>query len=147
MDREYSTSKSLMSSIRSAICVPLRSHEGKPIGMVQLDRHGQQRLFQEQDLELLAALALPIGVAIENHRLLQERATWTAARKIQQALLPRSQPRIPGFQFWECYRPLRRWEATFTTTSQSSKPRRNPGSRSPGPSRWAMSRARGCRRP
>ena len=27
-------------------------------------------LFQEQDLELLAALALPIGVAIENHRLL-----------------------------------------------------------------------------
>jgi phosphoserine phosphatase RsbU/P len=104
-NESVSTSKSLMFYIRSAICVPLRSHEGKPIGMVQLDRMGSSELFQEQDLELLATLALPIGVAVENHRLLQERASWRAARKIQQALLPRSQPRIPGYQFWECYRP------------------------------------------
>ena len=103
-DKVY-TSESLTSSIRSAVCVPLRSHDGKPLGMVQLDRQKGSELFQEQDLELLAALSLPIGVAVENHRLVQERATWTAARKIQQALLPRAQPELPGVRFWECYRP------------------------------------------
>jgi serine phosphatase RsbU (regulator of sigma subunit)/pSer/pThr/pTyr-binding forkhead associated (FHA) protein len=104
LDEVY-TSESITSSIRSAVCVPLRSHEGHPMGMVRLDRQAGSDMFGEKDLELLAALALPIGVAIENHRLLQERASWTAARKIQLALLPRSQPRVAGFRFWECYRP------------------------------------------
>ncbi|MGC8639011.1 MAG: SpoIIE family protein phosphatase [Isosphaeraceae bacterium] len=101
------TSESIASFINSAICVPLRSHEGEPQGLLQVDRQSGSDVFGEKDLELLAALALPIGVALENHRLLQERATWTAARKIQLALLPRTQPGIPGLRFWECYRPAR----------------------------------------
>ena len=98
-------SESLTSTIRSAICVPLRSHQAETLGMLQIDRQSGSDPFGDQDLELMATLALPIGVAIENHVLLRERATWTAARTIQQALLPRTQPRIPGFRFWECYRP------------------------------------------
>jgi phosphoserine phosphatase RsbU/P len=104
-DDKIYTSESITSFIRSAICVPLRSHEGEPLGMLQLDRQSGSDVFGEKDLELLAALALPIGVTIENHRLHQERAAWTAARTIQLALLPRTQPRIPGLRFWECYRP------------------------------------------
>jgi serine phosphatase RsbU (regulator of sigma subunit) len=96
---------SLWSTVRSAICVPLQSHAGQTTGMVQLDRLAGHESFQEQDLDLLAALALPIGVAIENDRLLKERASWAAAREIQRALLPRVQPQIPGYSFWECYRP------------------------------------------
>jgi serine phosphatase RsbU (regulator of sigma subunit)/pSer/pThr/pTyr-binding forkhead associated (FHA) protein len=105
MDPEFKGQKSLTSSVRSAICVPLPSHEGKPIGMVQLDRLGGSDNFQKHDLELLAALAWPIGVAVENDRLLEERASWEAAREIQGSLLPRVRPEIAGYQFWECYRP------------------------------------------
>src|SRR5262249_55302883 len=61
--------------------------------------------FIGQDLELLAALALPLAAAVENDRLLRERAHWAAAREIQRALLPRERPEIPGYAFWECYRP------------------------------------------
>jgi serine phosphatase RsbU (regulator of sigma subunit)/pSer/pThr/pTyr-binding forkhead associated (FHA) protein len=96
---------SLWSMVRSAICVPLQSHAGRTTGMVQLDRLGGHDSFQEQDLDLLAALAIPIGVALENDRLLKERASWAAAQEIQRALLPRVQPQIPGYTFWECYRP------------------------------------------
>lgn len=28
-----------------------------------------------------------------------------AAGDIQRALLPKTQPKIPGYTFWECYRP------------------------------------------
>ena len=96
---------SIMSTVRSAICVPLLSHENRPIGMVQLDCLAGQGSFREQDLDLLAVLALPIGVAVENDRLLAERASWEVAREIQRALLPRSQPTLPDYTFWECYRP------------------------------------------
>ena len=54
---------------------------------------------------MLAALALPLAAAVENHRLMRERAHWAAAREIQRALLPRERPEVPGYAFWECYRP------------------------------------------
>jgi serine phosphatase RsbU (regulator of sigma subunit) len=105
VDSELNGHMSLASTVRSAICVPLPSHEDKPIGMIQLDRLAGQDNFQQQDLELLAALALPIGVAVENDRLLEERAAWGAAREIQRSLLPRVRPEVAGYGFWECYRP------------------------------------------
>jgi serine phosphatase RsbU (regulator of sigma subunit) len=105
-DRELSGRMSIASTVRSAVCVPLLSHEEKPIGMVQLDRLAGKEHFHAQDLDLLAVLALPIGVVVENDRLLQERASWAAAREIQRALLPRVQPEVPGYSFWDCYRPV-----------------------------------------
>jgi GAF domain-containing protein len=61
VDKILGDEGSLVSTIRSAICVPLRSHQSKTIGMVQLDRLAGTDHFQDQDLDLLAALALPIG--------------------------------------------------------------------------------------
>ncbi len=46
-----------------------------------------------------------MAATVENDRLLRERAHWAAAREIQRALLPRERPDIPGYSFWECYRP------------------------------------------
>ncbi len=51
--------------------------------------------FAAADLDLLAALAVPVGVAVENHRLLREQASWAAAGEIQRFLLPRRQPDHP----------------------------------------------------
>jgi serine phosphatase RsbU (regulator of sigma subunit) len=105
-DERYKLSESIAALFRTALCVPLPGSDGKPVGMVQLgaqDDRGTR--FTCEDLELLAALALPLAATVENHRLLGERAQWAAAREIQRALLPRERPEIPGYSFWECYRP------------------------------------------
>jgi serine phosphatase RsbU (regulator of sigma subunit) len=105
-DERYKQHESVAALFRSALCVPLPGSDGHPVGMVQLGvQEGRRRRFTSEDLELLAALALPIAAAVENDRLLRDRAQWAAAREIQRALLPRERPEIPGYSFWECYRP------------------------------------------
>jgi serine phosphatase RsbU (regulator of sigma subunit) len=105
IDPRFMRTKSVVSSFRTAMCVPLLGHDGRPLGMIQLDRRTGRKGFKAGDLDLLAALSVPVGVAVENHHLLRERASWAAAREIQLALLPHGRPTIPGYAFWECYRP------------------------------------------
>jgi serine phosphatase RsbU (regulator of sigma subunit) len=95
----------LASGIGAAICAPLPGQGGTPVGMVQLDSPDARDGFKPEDLELLAALAIPVGVAVENHRLLKAQESLAAARKIQEALLPQRRPSPPGYTFWEHYRP------------------------------------------
>lgn len=103
-DERFKDRESLAGTIRTAICAPLIGREGRPIGLVQLDGSSPKARFKEEDLDLLAALAAPIAAAVENDRLLRERASWAAAAEIQRALLPRSRPQVPGYSFWEFYR-------------------------------------------
>ncbi len=105
IDPRFMRAKSVVSSFRTAMCVPLLGHDGRPLGMIQLDRRTGRKGFKAGDLDLLAALSVPVGVAVENHQLLRERASWAAAREIQLALLPHGRPKIAGYAFWECYRP------------------------------------------
>jgi sigma-B regulation protein RsbU (phosphoserine phosphatase) len=105
-DERYNKRESVAGLFRSALCVPLPGSDGRPVGMVQLGvRDNPQSRFTDEDLELLAALALPMAANVENDRLMRERAEWAAAREIQRALLPRDRPEISGYSFWECYRP------------------------------------------
>lgn len=105
-DERFKQNGSVTGLFRTAMCVPLPGNDGKPVGMLQLSaREESMGRYTASDLELLAALAQPLAVAVENHRLLRERAHWAAAREIQRALLPRERPDIPGYAFWECYRP------------------------------------------
>ena len=134
VDKILGDQGSLVSTIRSAICVTLRSHDCKTIGMVQLDRLGDSEHHQEQDLDLLAALALPSGVVVVNDRLLKEQASWAAAREIQRALLPRDRQQGRGYTFWECYRP-----AQFVGGDLYDYiPVEEAGSSSNGKERWAV---------
>ena len=106
VDERFMDSPSLVDAgVHSAPSVPLSDHDGRPIGLIQLDSRAHVGGFEAEDLELLAALAVPVGVAVENHRLLKERASWAAARHIQTALLPRRRPGAPGYAFWDYYRP------------------------------------------
>src|SRR5262249_9591613 len=89
----------------TARCVPLPGREGRPIGILQLDSRSRRARFAPKDLDLLAAAAIPIGMAIENYRLFKARAEAAAARQIQLALLPRHRPDIAGYSFWEHYEP------------------------------------------
>ena len=106
VDERFKDAPSLIDAgVHSALCVPLSDHDGRPIGLIQLDSRARNGGFAAEDLDLLAALAVPVGVAVENHQLLKERASWAAARQIQTVLLPRRRPEAPGYAFWDYYRP------------------------------------------
>ena len=96
---------------QSAVYLPLISC-GEVIGVFAVD-HSELDGFTEDQLSILEALAGHITVAIENarlfneQRLLHERMDREAqeARAIQQALIPKSSPLIPGFCFESAWEP------------------------------------------
>lgn len=55
----------------SFICMPLRVHD-RVIGVLNLSKKGNNKLFSESDMQFLATLLGHIGFAVENARLLQE---------------------------------------------------------------------------
>ena len=95
----------------SSVNIPLLSG-GDVSGILTVDR-SEVDGFTEDQLQILEALAGHISVAIENarlfreQRLLHERMQSEAreARTIQQALIPKSSPLIPGFVFDSAWEP------------------------------------------
>ncbi len=133
-DEEYRNLPSVALSLRTAMAVPLRGNDGGPVGMIQIDSRAVKNRFAPPDLDLLAALAVPVGVAVENHRLLIEQASWAAAGEIQRFLLPRRQPDIPGYKFWQCYRSAEEVGGDL----YDYIPVETPGAVEPGDRRWAV---------
>lgn len=90
-------------STLSEVAIPLHVEE-RLVGVFTAS-HRRLNAFQPQQLKLLQALCSHIAVAVQNARMFQverqerERMTRDAqeARAIQQALLPKSSPYIPGF--------------------------------------------------
>ena len=90
-------------STLSQVAIPLQV-EGKLVGVFTAS-HSELDAFPPEQLKLLQALCSHVAVAIHNARRFQkERRQLEAmsreaaeARKIQEALLPRSSPYIPGF--------------------------------------------------
>jgi sigma-B regulation protein RsbU (phosphoserine phosphatase) len=96
---------------RSAVYLPLVSC-GEVIGVFAVD-HPELDGFTEDQLQILQALTGHITVAIENARLFNEQrllhermhSEVDEARTIQQALIPKSSPLIPGFRFDSAWQP------------------------------------------
>ena len=87
--------------------------------MVQLGvQEDRRRRFTSEDLELLAALALPMAAVVENDRLLRERPHAAAAREIQRASCPASGPKSRDIPSGSVIAPPSRWAETRTTTSR-----------------------------
>jgi sigma-B regulation protein RsbU (phosphoserine phosphatase) len=97
--------------IRSEVSIPLKS-AGQVIGVLGVGHH-QMNAFSEDELKVLQALAGHIAIAIENARLFgrerveRERMQRESAeaRAIQQALLLKPVPLIPGFAFETAWHP------------------------------------------
>jgi serine phosphatase RsbU (regulator of sigma subunit) len=114
-DARFGESPSVKASrIRTVMCVPLWNRERDPIGVIEVDTQDEHGRFEEDDLELVIAIAAPVSVAIENARLhevsvkqaeLQREAR--DARAVQFALIPEKAPDLPGYQFWHAYEPAR----------------------------------------
>jgi sigma-B regulation protein RsbU (phosphoserine phosphatase) len=89
---------------RSEVVIPLKVG-GRVIGIFGASHH-ELDAFPRAQIEILKALAGHIAVAVDNaQRIKNERSQvqhirdeQDEARQIQQSLLPRSVPRLPGFQ-------------------------------------------------
>jgi signal transduction histidine kinase len=72
-DVRFGDSKSLEDSqLRTLICAPLKNHQRHPTGILQLDTRDPSSRFNSEDLNILAAVAGQVSVAVENARLLDE---------------------------------------------------------------------------
>ena len=137
-DPRFLRARSVVSTFKTALCVPLLGRDGRPLGMVQIDRMKGRKGFRAGDLDLLAALAVPVGVAVENDRLLKERASWAAAREIQLSLLPRGRPEIPGYAFWDCYAPTLEVGGDLYDYIAVEPSAKTAGGPNPAPGRWVV---------
>ena len=95
----------LSGSSRTILSVPMLDRAGQAIGIIQLVSRPGTTGFRADGLDLLAAVAVPIAVTVENNRLLRALAEWAAAGEIQRALLPRRRPIAPDYVSWEHYEP------------------------------------------
>jgi serine phosphatase RsbU (regulator of sigma subunit) len=96
--------------IRSVMCVPLCSADGKAFGVIQLDTQDRSKKFTQEDLKFLYGVANQAAVALDNARLHQEaveqervRRDLELARQVQLSFLPRSLPQAAGYEFFAHY--------------------------------------------
>ncbi len=67
LGKEFPESESVSESqIRSLMCVPLMDQERKPVGIMQIDTRDGRGRFDQDDLDLLVAVASQISVAVQN---------------------------------------------------------------------------------
>jgi phosphoserine phosphatase RsbU/P len=98
--------------IRSVMCVPLSTGEGKAFGVIQLDTQDRNKKFTEDDLKLLCGVANQASIALENARLHQEavvreriKRDLELAHQVQLSFLPSSLPQVAGYEFYAHYEP------------------------------------------
>mgnify|MGYP005843794087 CR=1 FL=1 len=105
------TAQSIASlQIRSAMCVPLATAAGKPLGVIQLDTMDYFKKFKEDDLKLLTIVANIASVSVEKasvhaallHRQKQEQEI-ELAKKVQLGFLPQTCPEFPNYEFFAFY--------------------------------------------
>jgi sigma-B regulation protein RsbU (phosphoserine phosphatase) len=95
--------------IRSVMCVPLLTPDNKALGILQLDTSDRRR-FNEDDLDVLAAVASQAAISIQNasmHESLLERERLNRdlklAEQVQKRFLPQGVPTVPGYEFFAHY--------------------------------------------
>jgi serine phosphatase RsbU (regulator of sigma subunit)/pSer/pThr/pTyr-binding forkhead associated (FHA) protein len=98
--------------IRSVMCVPLATAEGKAFGVIQLDTQDRGKKFTQEDLKLLWGVANQAAIAMENAHLHEEavqrerlRRDLELATRVQTSFLPSILPTVPGYEFYSYYQP------------------------------------------
>lgn len=110
-DVEVSAAQSIAEfKIRSVMCVPLATQDGRALGVIQLDSQDRTKKFSQDDLKFLICVAAQASIALENASLheailaqqkLEEENR--AASRVQRGFLPQSFPLLPGYEFFAHY--------------------------------------------
>ncbi len=101
--------------IRSMMCAPLFDAEGNSVGVIQLDSLSNSVSFQNEDMDILATVALQASSAIDKAKLYEIEIRQQEvdrdlelANEIQHRLLPNEVPDIEGYDLFDFYRPADR---------------------------------------
>jgi sigma-B regulation protein RsbU (phosphoserine phosphatase) len=101
---DFSGSESVAGlALRSVMCAPLWSAEGRAFGVLQLDNRDTKRKFDQDDLNLLMAVASQASIALANARYHRDALTirdLELARQVVKTFLPAQLPEIPGYEFF-----------------------------------------------
>ncbi len=100
--------------IRSVMCAPLWSQDGKGIGVLLVDSIIKKREFLQEDLNFLMGVANQASIALANARFHQEaiekervKQDMALARQVARSFLPASMPAIAGYEFFASNEPAR----------------------------------------
>lgn len=110
-DARFNAAESISNfTIRSMMCVPLLGLDGNPMGIINIDTQNPLSQFQNEDLDLLMAVAGQAALSYESARLLvtfmekqKQDAEMDIARNVQRALLPETLPEADGYDFFASY--------------------------------------------
>jgi serine phosphatase RsbU (regulator of sigma subunit) len=110
-DSRFSMSQSIADfRIRSVMCAPLYSQDGKAFGVIQLDTQDRTKKFTQEDLKLLTGVATQASIALENAKLHEEQVAQErikrdleVAAEVQRGFLPLRPPDVPGYDFFSHY--------------------------------------------
>ena len=114
-DSRLNMNESILSChIRSVMCAPIGRGDGEVLGVLQVDSQQLSDSFVPDDLEVLASLAEQAARAIEQalaheDRVRREklRRDLDVARQVQQGMLPKHPPEVPGYDIFDFYSPAR----------------------------------------
>jgi sigma-B regulation protein RsbU (phosphoserine phosphatase) len=120
-DTRFRSNESVMvGSIRSVMCVPVISGDGRLLGVLQVDSRDLLNSFDAGDLEVLAGIAGRAAQAIEQALAHDERVErehlnrdLELAHRVQQGLLPSRPPEIPGYEIFDFYEAARQVGGDF----------------------------------
>lgn len=104
-DTRYKAGQSIIAKgLRAILCAPM-TVQHRLVGVVYVDTSIRSGTFKDSDLHLLSAVAGQAAVAIENARLYRVavekgrlECELQMAREIQESLLPRRMPQLPGYE-------------------------------------------------
>src|SRR5262249_46463695 len=100
--------------IRSLMCAPLQTADGAVFGVIQVDTQDRVKKFNQDDLQLLAAVGNQAAVAMQNAKLHEDlmvrqkmEREIELAKEVQRCFLPLSVPQAPGYEFFAHYQAAR----------------------------------------
>lgn len=111
-DGRFRNSESLTDlKLRSLMCAPLLSADGRALGVIQLSTLELSQPFTSDDLDLLVSVSAQAALAVENatlHDTIVRRRDMERdmafAAQVQQGFLPSVAPVAEGFQFADYYK-------------------------------------------
>lgn len=109
----------IMRGLRAILCAPMLVQD-RLVGVVYVDTAMKTGNFSVADRDLLSAVASQAGIALENARLYSVavekgrlQRELQMAREIQEGLLPRTMPQLPGYEVAAVWQSAREMAGDF----------------------------------
>ncbi|MCK6580157.1 MAG: SpoIIE family protein phosphatase [Anaerolineae bacterium] len=120
VDPQFSMANSVMlNKLRAILCAPMLLMD-RLIGVIYVDSSIRARVFGDSDVHLINAVAGQAAIAIENARLYlmavekgRLERELQMAREMQMSLLPRTMPRLPGYEIAASWQSAREMAGDF----------------------------------